>query len=87
MNLGNRNTLVQGNIFKMMGRMSSFAPSWRFISDVGKDEMLTSLPSGLSGRRFSSMYYNHKKYFSGQYNRIAIDEAEKKKEETPTKKK
>lgn len=40
------------------GRLESFAPSWRFISDMTNDTFYSILPGGPSGRRFSGLYNN-----------------------------
>jgi len=55
---GNRNTVCQGNTFKSHGRRTSFAPSLRFLSDMGESVIQTCCPGGVSGRRWSGLYYN-----------------------------
>ncbi|MCU0304564.1 MAG: penicillin acylase family protein [Thermoanaerobaculales bacterium] len=53
---GGRATIVQGGLFTAYGRLTSFAPSWRYIADLGADEVHTALAGGPSGRRFSRWY-------------------------------
>jgi penicillin amidase len=53
---GGRATIAQGQLFKSYGRDTSFAPSWRFIADLGSDVVETALPGGPSDRRFSEHY-------------------------------
>ena len=53
---GGRATVVQGQIYETAGRRSSFAPSWRAVTDLATDEVHTALPGGPSDRRFSPHY-------------------------------
>lgn len=53
---GGRATIVQGAVYKAHGRESSFAPSWRMISDLSEDYIHTVLAGGVSDRRFSADY-------------------------------
>ncbi|HTI49629.1 MAG TPA: penicillin acylase family protein, partial [Planctomycetaceae bacterium] len=53
---GNRATLVQGAIFHDHGRLSTFAPSYRFVTDLGTDVAHTALAGGPSERVFSPFY-------------------------------
>jgi len=53
---GNRSTIVQGGIFRHHGRLSTFAPSYRYITDLGTDEAHTVIAGGPSGRVFSRWY-------------------------------
>jgi penicillin amidase len=53
---GGRATVVQGGLFTAHGRLTTFAPSWRFITDLGSDSVDTVLAGGPSGRRFSRWY-------------------------------
>ena len=50
---GNRATVVQGGIFTAHGRRTTFAPSWRMVTDLGSDEAHTALAGGPTGSRFS----------------------------------
>lgn len=53
---GGRATLVQGQLLEAGGRTTSFAPSWRYVTDMGTDEAETALAGGPSDRRFSGWY-------------------------------
>ncbi len=50
---GNRATVVQGGIFTAHNRHTTFAPSWRMVTDLGRDEAHTALAGGPTGSRFS----------------------------------
>lgn len=53
---GSRATIPQAQVFRLMGRQASFAPSMRFIADMGSDEAWINNPGGPSDRRFSDLY-------------------------------
>ncbi len=53
---GSRATVVQGAIFRSHGRLSTFVPSYRFVTDLGTDEAHTALAGGPSGRPFTKWY-------------------------------
>lgn len=53
---GNRSTIVQGAIYKAHGRVASFCPSWKMVTNMATDEISTILCGGLSDRRFSKTY-------------------------------
>ena len=53
---GVRATIVQGGIMRSYGRETSFAPSYRIVTDMGTDEALTVLAGGPSERPFSRLY-------------------------------
>jgi penicillin amidase len=55
---GGRATIVQGQIFSTHGRNTTFAPSYRSVSDLGTDEVHTALAGGPSGRILSGLYTN-----------------------------
>ncbi len=54
--IGSRATIPQSQIFKAMGRLSTFAATYRMIADMDTDELLNNLPGGPSDRRFSKYY-------------------------------
>lgn len=65
---GGRATIVQGQIFRSAGRVMSFSPSYRLITDMGTDEIHTNLPGGPSDRRFSKWYTTDvKNWLKGVY--------------------
>ncbi len=53
---GNRATITQGGVFESHDRLTTFTPSWRFVTDLGGDRAWTALAGGPSGRRFSKWY-------------------------------
>jgi acyl-homoserine lactone acylase PvdQ len=53
---GGRATVLQGQIYRSVGRTTRFAPSFRIVSDLGTDQCLTCLAGGPSERRFSKWY-------------------------------
>jgi len=53
---GCRATVVQGAIYRSHGRLSTFVPSYRFVTDLGADESQTALAGGPSGRVWSKWY-------------------------------
>ena len=53
---GNRATIVQGAIYRSHGRLTTFAPSYRYIADLHTDEAHTALAGGPSGRILSKWY-------------------------------
>lgn len=54
--VGGRATVAQGGLFRAHGRTTTFAPSWRYATDLGRDEALTVLAGGPSGSRWSQWY-------------------------------
>ena len=69
---GNRATVVQGGIFISHDRQTTFTPSWRFLTDLGRDEALTALAGGPSGRRFSRWYTSDvQRWLTGKYKTLA----------------
>ena len=70
---GCRATVVQGGLFTAHGRTTTFAPSWRFITDLGTDTVHTSLAGGPSGRRFSRWYKTDvERWLQGRYKKIDV---------------
>jgi penicillin amidase len=53
---GGRATPHQGQIYRSAGRVTSFTPSFRFVTDLSKDAVHTNLAGGPSDRRFSKWY-------------------------------
>ena len=65
---GSRATIVQGQIFKSAGRLTTFSPGYRFIADLGTEEIHTNLAGGPSDRRFSKWYRSDlKNWYEGNY--------------------
>lgn len=53
---GNRATVRQGQVYRSGGRQTSFAPSYRLVTDLGEASARTALAGGPSDRRFSRWY-------------------------------
>lgn len=53
---GGRGTVMQGQVFRSGGRVTSFGPSYRFVADMATDEAHTVLAGGTSDRRFAREY-------------------------------
>jgi penicillin G amidase len=65
---GGRGTVVQGGVFKAHGRLTTFFPSARFITDLGRDEAETVLAGGPSARRLSGYYRTDiERWLTGRY--------------------
>ena len=68
---GGRATVNQGQIYRSAGRVTSFAPSVRLVTDLGTDEVHTALAGGVSDRRFSRWYVSDlKRWLRGEYKRL-----------------
>jgi penicillin amidase len=53
---GNRATIHQGQVYRSGGRVTSFAPSYRLVTDLGDESIHTCIAGGPSDRRFSPWY-------------------------------
>jgi penicillin amidase len=53
---GNRATIHQGQVYRSGGRVTSFAPTYRMVTDLGEESIATSMAGGPSDRRFSPWY-------------------------------
>ncbi len=70
---GSRATVHQGQVYKNAGRNTSFAPSYRLITDMAENSVFTNLAGGVSDRRFSSLYNNDfSNWMKGIYKRIDL---------------
>lgn len=66
--IGGRATVHQGQIYRNAGRQTTFIPTVRLITDMGRHEVYTSLLGGPSDRRFSKWYASDVEHWSnGQY--------------------
>jgi penicillin amidase len=54
--IGGRATIHQGQIYRSGARETSFAPSYRLVTDLGEQAAYTALAGGPSDRRFSRWY-------------------------------
>jgi penicillin amidase len=65
---GGRATVSQGQIYRSGGRLTSFAPSIRMVTDLSEDSCLTCLAGGPSERRFSPWYCSEMEmYLEGRF--------------------
>ncbi|MGH7452858.1 MAG: penicillin acylase family protein, partial [bacterium] len=65
---GGRATPHQGQIYKSAGRITSFTPSFRMVTDLASDEVHTNLAGGPSDRRFSKWYCSDlENWLNGKY--------------------
>jgi penicillin amidase len=68
---GGRATVAQGGLFRMHGRTTTFAPSWRYVADLGRDEALTVVAGGPSESPFSRHYVTDlADWLAGRYKRL-----------------
>ena len=69
--IGGRATIHQGQIYRSAGRMTTFFPSFRIISDLSETTSLTNLYGGPSDRRFSQWYVSDlDNWVNGTYKRL-----------------
>lgn len=70
---GNHATPFQGHVFQTAKRASTFAPSYHFVTDLGRDEAWTNLPGGPSESRFSKYYRSDiSRWLDGEYKRLSV---------------
>jgi len=70
---GGRATIHQGQVYKSNGRKTTFAPSYRLITDMSEESVFTNISGGASDRRFSKYYANDfKNWQSGKYKKIQL---------------
>ncbi len=70
---GSRATIVQGSLYKSADRVSTFCPSWRFVTDLKDKECFSILAGGVSDRPFSSLYKSEiKKWLKFLYKRTYL---------------
>jgi penicillin G amidase len=72
--IGSLATPHQGQIFESAGRQTSFAPSFRMVTDLSEDEIHTNMAGGPSDRRFSKWYCSDlSNWMAGIYKKIGIN--------------
>ena len=72
--IGNRATIHQGQLYRSAGRMTSFLPSFRIVTDMSKEETFSNLAGGPSDRRFSKWYCSDlENWINGNYKRLCPD--------------
>jgi len=77
--IGGRATIHQGQIYRSGDRDTSFLPSFRTVTDMGKDEYFCVLAGGPSDRRFSKWYCSDlDNWVSGEYKLMSPDSNQEK---------
>ena len=77
--IGSLATPQQGQIFQSAGRQTSFAPSFRMVTDLSTDDIYTNMSGGPSDRRFSKWYCSDlDNWMTGKYKKIGIDPGQEK---------
>jgi penicillin amidase len=59
--IGGRATVHQGQIYRSGGRVTTFMPSYRFVTSLNEEKSYSNLAGGPSDRRFSKWYYSDMK--------------------------
>ncbi|HTN75729.1 MAG TPA: penicillin acylase family protein, partial [Pirellulaceae bacterium] len=68
---GNHATPFQGHVLQTATRVSTFAPSYHFVTDMATDEAWTNLPGGPGESRFSGLYNTDvARWQTGEYKRL-----------------
>jgi penicillin amidase len=71
--IGSLATPHQGQIFESAGRQTSFAPSFRMVTDLSTDDIYTNMAGGPSDRRFSQWYCSDlDNWLTGTYKKIGV---------------
>lgn len=71
--IGSRATIPQGQIFKSFGRLATYSPSYKFITDFKEEEIHSATAGGPSDRRFSRWYISGiKDWLKGKYRRMKV---------------
>ena len=74
---GGRATVHQGQLYRNAGRVTSFAPSQRFMTDLAEAFCHTALAGGASDRRFSRWYAaGLREWYRGEYKVLAPETAQ-----------
>ncbi|CAG5080772.1 penicillin acylase family protein [Parvicella tangerina] len=55
---GGRSSIHQGQVYTSAGRITSFTPSYRFITDMDESFIYSTLAGGASDKRWSKFYAN-----------------------------
>jgi penicillin amidase len=71
---GGRATIHQGQIYRSGRRETTFAPSYRLVTDLGERAAWTALAGGASDRRFSRWYTSSlRDWLAGRLKRLSPD--------------
>lgn len=77
--IGSLATPHQGQIFESAGRQTSFAPSFRMVTDLSTDEIYTNMAGGPSDRRFSQWYCSDlNNWLTGTYKKVGVASGQEK---------
>jgi penicillin amidase len=69
--VGGRATIHQGQIYRSGGRVTTFMPSYRFVTGLEEDTYFSNLAGGPSDRRFSKWYCSDlENWLSYKYKKI-----------------
>ena len=77
--IGSRATIHQGQIYTSGGRMTTFMPSFRWVTDMAGETLRSNLAGGPSDRRFSRWYTSDlANWQMGRYKSIAPEATEER---------
>ncbi len=69
--IGSRATIPQGQIFKSFGRLATFSPTYKFVTDFAEEGIHSTLAGGPSDRRFSRWYTSGiRDWLNGRYRQV-----------------
>jgi penicillin amidase len=72
--IGSRATIHQGQIYRSGGRVTTFYPSFRIVSDLSESHAFSNLAGGPSDRRFSKWYVSDvENWRKGTYKKLTAD--------------
>jgi penicillin amidase len=63
---------IQGQIYRSVGRVTTFAAVIRIVTDLGADKVHTALAGGVTDRRFSRWYVSDlERWLRSEYKRLS----------------
>jgi penicillin amidase len=69
--IGGRATIPQGQIFQTQGRLSTYSPTYKFVTDFAEECIYSAMAGGPSDRRFSKWYTSGiADWLAGKYRRM-----------------
>lgn len=69
--MGGRATIHQGQVYRSDGRVTTFMPSYRFVTGMEAETYFSNLAGGPSDRRFSKWYCSDlKNWLAGRYKKV-----------------
>jgi len=72
--IGGRATIHQGQIYRSANRETTFAPSFKFVTDFAKEEFFSTMAGGPSDRRFSKWYVSGlEDWIKGKYKTLKLN--------------